>query len=71
MTNCPKEVVANSSNKSAVSAVNAADAVTGASAKAETKNTGANAQMLEGLKSIYQSADPATRAAFKEWLKNN
>lgn len=71
VTNCPKEVVANSSNKSAVSAVNAADAVTGASAKAETKNTVANAQMLEGLKSIYQSADPATRAAFKEWLKNN
>ncbi|MBQ3681630.1 MAG: DUF2057 family protein [Succinimonas sp.] len=30
-----------------------------------------NQQMLDGLKSIYNSADPATRKAFREWLNKN
>ena len=30
-----------------------------------------NGQMLDGLKSIYNSADPATRKAFREWLEKN
>ncbi len=30
-----------------------------------------NQQMLDGMKSIYSSADPATRKAFREWLNNN
>lgn len=47
----------------------AADAAPAAAAPAPAAAGPANAQMLEGFKSIYQSADPATRAAFKEWLE--
>lgn len=37
----------------------------------ENKKTTVNNQMLEGLKSIYNSADKPTQDAFKEWLKNH
>lgn len=34
----------------------------------QTTNTQVNQQMLDGLKSIYNSADPETRKAFKAWV---
>ena len=71
-TDCPTEVVASAENITAVAEKSnaekmAADTAAGKSVSADKVNI----QMLEGLKSIYGSADPETRKAFKEWLKNN
>ena len=70
-TDCPEEIVASAENVTAVSE-STADKVQATAKSAENAvPQEVNAQMLEGLKSIYQSADPATRKAFREWLKNN
>lgn len=71
-TDCPTEVVASSENITAVAEKSKSEERT--SGVATENNISAdkvNVQMLEGLKSIYGSADPETRKAFKEWLKNN
>lgn len=77
-TDCPTEVVVSSENVVAVSekTASAAGNAGASAAKAAEVTSGkssanVNTQMLEGLKSIYSSADPDTRKAFREWIKNN
>lgn len=72
--NCPKTIKA-SGITAKPSVENPVKKAAPVSTKATTTvantvaETTANTQMLDGLKSIYNGADPATKKAFKKWLE--
>lgn len=72
MQDCPQVVVspANTSNNKVAVAVptNANVTMSDEATKVALNNPNVNQGVFEGLKSIYNSADPATKAAFKAWM---
>lgn len=72
MQDCPQVVVspANTSNNKVAVAVptNANVTISDEATKVALNNPNVNQGVFEGLKSIYNSADPATKAAFKAWM---